>query len=92
MPTAGRTGSGARFTDRVLPLWSDVLALAVEVHHSLADGPFLCQDVALTGTGSMIIVLNHKWRIGLIQKPFGSGLEATPFADLALAGMAGVAR
>ncbi|MCP5368402.1 MAG: hypothetical protein H6907_15330 [Hyphomicrobiales bacterium] len=65
-------------------------APAGTLHDCLPGGPFVCQDIAITGNRPVIPVVNHVRGINVVQKPFARKPGSTRFPDLALAAMAEV--
>jgi len=83
----GETAQGVSLDGRAVPRWSEVLELARMVHASLADFPFLSQDIAVTSDGVLAIEVNQVWSVDLLQKVHDVGLGATPFRRHCLAAL-----
>lgn len=74
--------TGALITGLLLPDWAATLALAQRAHHLFPGYVFLGWDVALTPAGPLLLEGNHSWDVVTVQKPQGSPLGQSRFAEI----------
>ena len=60
--------SGARFAGRILPLWKDVIVLAVRTHEAFPDRIIVGWDVAMLADGACVIEGNGKPDLDIHQR------------------------
>ena len=72
--------SGARFAGRTLPLWKDVLDLAVRTHEAFPDRIIVGWDVAMLADGACVIEGNGKPDLDIHQRA-----ERRPLGDSRIA-------
>jgi hypothetical protein len=73
--------TGAVIAGRRLPLWGEVIALALRAHKVFADFPSVGWDVAITVDGPVLLEGNYNWCVVLAQQTGFRGLGATRFAE-----------
>jgi hypothetical protein len=73
--------TGARIEGRCVPHWSAVVALALAAHREISQIPFIGWDIAFSETGPVLLEGNWNWGAEFLQKPHGSPLLDTRFAD-----------
>ena len=76
--------TGGVITNRVLPRWAEVLALACRAHGQFRDRFIIGWDIAMTPDGLLIVEGNSAADVDNIQRPHRSPLGASRYAELAL--------
>jgi hypothetical protein len=74
----------APITDRVLPCWDEVKALARQAHAAFADRVVIGWDIAITDAGLLLIEGNGAPDVDNIQRPHRSPLGLSRYGELML--------
>jgi hypothetical protein len=77
--------TGAAIAGTRLPLWDEVIALALRAHQSFADFPSVGWDVAISPAGPVLLEGNYNWCGVLAQQAGFRPLGGTGFAEHYLA-------
>jgi hypothetical protein len=71
----------ALILNRQIPMWDDVLQLALRAHHEFSAFPSVGWDIAVTPSGPVLIEGNYNWDVLLAQQPGWRPLGATRFVS-----------
>jgi hypothetical protein len=77
--------TGAVIAGRRLPLWHEVIALALRAHHTFADFPSIGWDVAISAAGPVLLEGNYNWCVVLAQQAGFRPLGGSRYAEEYLA-------
>lgn len=69
----------ASIVGRRLPLWDEVLKLAISAHREFVVFPSVGWDIAITPAGPILIEGNYNWDVLLAQQPGSRPLGKTAF-------------
>jgi len=69
----------ALILNRRVPMWNEVLELALHAHHEFSTFPSVGWDIAITPSGPVLIEGNYNWDVLLAQQPGWRPLGATRF-------------
>jgi hypothetical protein len=73
--------TGAAIAGRRLPLWDEVIALALRAHQSFADFPSVGWDVAISPAGPVLLEGNYNWCVVLAQQAGFRPLGGSRYAE-----------
>jgi hypothetical protein len=74
--------TSAPIAGRVLPLWNEVRALAVQAHRAFADRTVVGWDIAVTPDGPRLVEGNSGPDVDLLQRPMRRGLGCGRLGEL----------
>lgn len=73
--------TGAQIPGHRLPLWQDVMALALRAHAAFAQFPSVGWDIAITPDGPVLLEGNFNWDVVLVQQAGCRPLGATAWTQ-----------
>lgn len=73
--------SGIRFDGLALPFWSDAIHTVKRAAVLFSDLKTVGWDLALTGSGPLVIEANYEWGVDIVQRPHREGINQGRFLE-----------
>ena len=88
-PIERHPDTGALFAGAAMPQWAEMKALVLGVHRRFPNFAVLAFDVAASPDGPLLVELNNRGDLNLIQYPEGPPLGLTAFPEVVLSRLSG---